>query len=284
VLAFRESLAVALQVSPVLSAREVLLLWGVRWAPGDLRAAVDERAGIERAGGAGGASRDSNVLAQVRVLQFSPTAVFNDADNDALLTLCLGDMPRLQALCLKGATGVAVATVQRLVAEHKALRFVCVVGAKKPNIGREVAAMEGRGVALTDKTIAVPLGAIATSDARERAKRAAYDWLMASAARRYSTSLPQLASPPLPQVVFRPFARPVVTLTDVEHRFSLDAGARRSFLDRVLAFIESGASDSDFPLPINIGNASHRCTFQRTREEEVCGVPHAAAGQSRQLR
>jgi hypothetical protein len=52
VLAFRESLAVAMQVQPVVGAREVLLLWGVRWAPGQLRAAVDERAGIERAGGA----------------------------------------------------------------------------------------------------------------------------------------------------------------------------------------------------------------------------------------
>jgi hypothetical protein len=55
------------------------------------------------------------------------------------------------------------------------------------------------GAALTDKIIAVSLGAVATSDARERAKRAAYDWLMASAARRFSTSLPQLAlHPPLP--------------------------------------------------------------------------------------
>jgi hypothetical protein len=146
VLVFRESLAVSMQVQPVVGAREVLLLWGVRWAPGQLRAAVDERAGIERAGGAGGTSRDSNVLAQVRVLQFSPTAVFDDVDNDALLTLCLRSAA-LEVLCLKGATGVAVATVQRLLTEHKALRFVCVVGAKRPFIGRELAAMKGRGVA-----------------------------------------------------------------------------------------------------------------------------------------
>jgi 7-keto-8-aminopelargonate synthetase-like enzyme len=48
---------------------------------------------------------------------------------------------------------------------------------------------------LKDKIIALSLGAVANSDARERAKRAAYDWLMASAARRYSTSLPPLAAP-----------------------------------------------------------------------------------------
>jgi hypothetical protein len=138
VLAFRESLVVALQVPPVVGAREVLLLWGVRWAPGQLRAAVDERAGagIERAGGSSGASRVSSALAQVRVLQFSPTAVFDDADNDALLALCLDALPCLQALCLKGASGITVATIQRLLTEHKALRFVCVVGAKRPSILR----------------------------------------------------------------------------------------------------------------------------------------------------
>jgi hypothetical protein len=98
VLVFRASLAVSMQVQPVVGAREVLLLWGVRWAPGQLRAAVDERAG-----GAGGTSRDSSALAHVRVLQFSPTAVFDGVDNAALLTLCLCDLPRLEVLCLKGA-------------------------------------------------------------------------------------------------------------------------------------------------------------------------------------
>jgi hypothetical protein len=58
VLVFRESLAVSMQVQPVVGAREVLLLWGVRWAPGQLRAAVDERAG-----GAGGAAQAAIVCA-----------------------------------------------------------------------------------------------------------------------------------------------------------------------------------------------------------------------------
>jgi hypothetical protein len=48
----------------------------------------------------------------------------------------------------------------------------------------------------------------------------------------------------------------------------------------VLAFIESGASD-DFPLPINIGNRRIVARYKGL-EEEVCRVPHSAAGQSRQ--
>jgi hypothetical protein len=247
VLAFGEAPVVAMQVSPVKSGREVLLLWGVRWDSGKLRAAVDSRA--------------SGVLARVRVLQFSPTAVFDEIDNDALLTLCLRDMPSLQALCLKGATGVSASTIVRLIGEHKALRFVCVVGAKRPDIGRELASA---GVVEKNKLIVLPLGAVALSDSHERAKRAAYDWLMASAASRYSVPLVPAAAPSVsatttvaapPQVVFRSLV-PVVTLTDAEHQLGFAAADQRSFVRRVLAHIDSGGGECDFPLPIPIANAS----------------------------
>jgi hypothetical protein len=205
---FRDTVATRTEVLPIASEQDVVLLWGVDWVPGQFREAIAALALPQRA----------------RLLQFSPSAIFDTADNAALVQLCVQDMPLLEALCLKGTTGLLPTTVERLLHECAKLRFLCIAGATVvPLLSSDVKA----------KCIHVSRsGAVADS---------AYDWFVASAVPYYRSrdqieAAAQPMSPVSPAVVS---TVPVqVRLTPVaEWTFPVADAHKRSFMANAEAYL-----------------------------------------------